>query len=91
VLRITCTTNNEGATVKVEGRVADRWVDELARVAAAALGKTPRVLFDMSDVTFVDLRGAALLRALHQRGVELVACSAFVQTLLSGGPDGSIE
>ena len=90
MLRITCTSSSEeSATVKVEGSVSDRWVDELARVAAAALAKMPRVLLDMSDVTFIDPRGLALLQSLQRRGAEVAACSAFVAMLLKGGPEGS--
>lgn len=92
MLRITCTSSSEAsATVKVEGSVSDRWVDELARVTMAALGRMPKVLLDMSDVTFIDLRGVALLQSLQRRGVEVIACSAFVATLLAGGPDGTVK
>lgn len=85
VLRITCTTwVGDSQRVRVEGRVAGEYVAELARVVTAAIDRPSRVVLELSDVTFIDQAGAALLRDLRERGVELAECSAFVETLVNG-------
>ena len=88
MLRITCMGSEAVArTVKVEGRISGEYVAELSRVASEALETAPHILLDLSDVTFVDQDGAALLRTLRRRGVELVDCSSFVLSLVNGGTE----
>ncbi len=84
VLRITSTKTSTAGTLKVEGRLAGQWVDELSRAAAAALGDTPSVVLNLADVTFVDAAGVALLRELRARGFALADCSTFVSGLIDG-------
>jgi anti-anti-sigma regulatory factor len=83
VLRITSNGSDDRPRLKVEGRVADQWADELDRVVSLALSTGP-VVMDLSEVTFVDQHGAGILRRLRGRGVRLAFCSAFVTTLLAG-------
>ena len=83
MLRITSSRNDTTGTLKVEGRLAGQWVDELARAAAAA--DAPRLVLDLADLTFVDADGASLLRTLRSRGVALNDCSTFVASLIDGG------
>jgi anti-anti-sigma regulatory factor len=83
VLRITSVTSpGEARVLRVEGRIAEQWVDELSRVALAPQTDSGGLVLDLSGVTFVDQRGVALLRRLRCLGVELVEGSAFVQGLL---------
>ena len=70
--------------LKVEGRLAGEFVDELSRVATKALAQSG-VTLDLADVTFVDLHGARVLRALRDAGVELADPSEFVLALMNGG------
>jgi ABC-type transporter Mla MlaB component len=86
MLRITSSGNGAGPRhFRLEGRLADRWVEELARESELALAAEGALTLDLSFVTFVDARGASLLRALARRGVELTGGSSFIATLLSGG------
>lgn len=85
MLRITCQlTVGDTRRVKVEGRIAGEYVAELSRAVSRALGGARRVVLEMSDVTFIDQAGAALLRQLREQGVELDECSDFVNTLVNG-------
>lgn len=85
MLRITCASAPSATrTVKIEGRITGEYVPELARAVTRAVGGAPRVVLDMSDVTFVDQAGATLLRQFRQQGVELVECSTFISTLVNG-------
>ena len=84
VLRITpVATTNGSKRLKVEGRLAGPFVEELARAATGDRSGT--VAIDLADVTFVDQRGVELLRSLRTDGVDLIDCSQFVQTLVNGG------
>jgi anti-anti-sigma regulatory factor len=77
--------DEEGLTMKVEGRLTVEYVDELARAARHAIADSSRLILDMADVSFVDQRGAELLRLLRGEGVEFSRCSQFVRTLMNGG------
>jgi anti-anti-sigma regulatory factor len=86
VLRITRIDPIEDPeTVKVEGRVAGPWVEELSRIAERALAESPRVVVDLSGVTFVDREGIELLRNLRARCAGLHGSSSYVAALLNGG------
>jgi anti-anti-sigma regulatory factor len=71
--------------VRLEGRLAGPWVDELARVVSSTRRPAARVVLDMSDVTFADRNGVRLLQALRREGIELVECSPFILSLVNGG------
>jgi ABC-type transporter Mla MlaB component len=83
MLRISEANGSGPAMLRLEGRLADRWVDEFARVVSAA--EPGLVSIDLSDVSFVDARGVELLQQLGRRGVGLVGGSPFVVGLVSGG------
>ena len=85
MLRITPTHSAGVDTLKVEGRLAGQWVEELSRAAASARAEAPRVVLDLAQVTFVDADGIVLLRALRDGGVALTDCSSFVSSLIDDG------
>ena len=68
--------------LKLEGRLADSWVDELARVAGIAMNDGAQVTFDLDGLSFVDVRGVALLRGAVERGARLSGGSTFVTALM---------
>jgi anti-anti-sigma regulatory factor len=74
----------DGGVVVLElaGEVRGPWVDELRRVAESVLEVGAALRVDLSDVSFVDRRGAVLLNRLADRDVALVNCSAFVTEAL---------
>jgi anti-anti-sigma regulatory factor len=75
-------------TAKVEGEIAGDHVHEVSRFAASALGQGLHVVLDLSDVTFVDHAGAAVLRTLRDQGVEFVDGSSFISSLVNGPSTG---
>ena len=82
-MKVTTTMDQSGQTVfKLEGRLADSWVDELARVAAAATNGGAQVILDLEGLSFVDVRGLALLRGAAERGARLTGGSPFVAALI---------
>jgi ABC-type transporter Mla MlaB component len=70
------------ATLKLEGQVRGRWVDELRRACVEALAATGRLTLDLADVSFIDASGVALFQELAARGVALSKCSLFAAELL---------
>ena len=83
MLRITEVVDGSGLLLKLEGKLRDQWVEELARVAARPRpdGRGP-IRLDLSSVTFADEAGVRLLRELMRQGVEIAATSAFIAALL---------
>ena len=83
MLRITEVADGSGLLLKLEGKLREPWVEELARSARRPLpeGHGP-IRLDLSSVTFADEAGVRLLRELLQQGVEIAATSAFVAALL---------
>ena len=66
MLKVTTMDQNETVTLKIEGRLAGPWVQEVTRVwvdAARSTGQT--VVVDLSSVTFIDSPGRALLAIDH--------------------------
>lgn len=83
MLKVTTMTNEPGRIVlKLEGRLADSWVDELARVAAVITNDGAQLIFDLDGLSFLDVRGLALLRSAAERGAILTGGSLFVNALI---------
>ena len=78
MLRIELTRNESGATtVRATGRLSGPWVAELER---SLTERDPGhiVVFDLTDVTFVDREGIEYLRMLRRLALVDLRCSAFV-------------
>jgi anti-anti-sigma regulatory factor len=86
MVRITCTTAPDGTpTMKVEGRLVDAAIGELARTANAVVDRGERVRLELSGVSFTDEAGADLLRQLVRRGALLEGESVFLRSAIYGG------
>ena len=73
---------NHSVTLKLEGRVVGPWVGELSQVCDVLLTEERSLKLDLSDVTFVDASGVAVLYSLKTRGVAFINCSPFVEQQL---------
>jgi hypothetical protein len=86
VLRITrVDAMDDSDTLKLEGRIAGPWVDELARLAQAPRPGR-RLVLDVTDVSFADEAGARLLRDLTDHHAELRGASLLLARLLERRP-----
>jgi anti-anti-sigma regulatory factor len=84
LLKVTTMTDEPGRIVlKLEGRLADSWVDELARVASAMTNDGVELIFELDGLSFVDVRGLALLLGAAERGARLTGGSPFVTALIN--------
>ena len=73
MLRISYENNPQSATLKLEGKLAGPWVDEVVRTWSDVVGDRPAkdVTVDLSGVMFIDGDGKKLLRWMLQRGARL--------------------
>ena len=93
MLRITVVESSARAvTLRVEGRVAGPWVEELRTTCNVHTGPDPVQLYlELEDVSFVDASGVAYLKQLREQGVEFFRVSPFLTELFKNDslPDGS--
>lgn len=69
-------------TLRLEGHLGGPWVDELRRSCDRVFSRGKRLTLNLSEVSFIDRDGVALLRALKRREVEVRDCSPFVELQL---------
>lgn len=93
MLRITIVESTATAvTLRVEGRIAGPWVDELRSTCNVHTGPEPvQLSLELGDVSFVDTAGVAFLKELRDQGVWLSHPSPFLKELFDNdfSPDGS--
>jgi outer membrane protein TolC len=82
MLRITVEEGRDLMVVKLEGRLAGPWVDELEQSWSAVAGRSARLALDLSGVTFVDDEGKKLLGAMFGEGVELRATDCMNKSII---------
>ena len=81
MLRISRVEDGASVRFKLEGKLLEPWIAELATLCSQA-GGGRRVLLDLASVSFVDAAGARLLTSLLDDGAQVVAASSFVAELL---------
>lgn len=76
MLKITTDKEAGRTRVKLEGRLAGPWVEELKQCwqQSAAAGEPVKVV-ELNEVIFIDAAGKKLLADMHRQGVALTACS----------------
>jgi hypothetical protein len=82
VFRVTRERHVDGVVLKLEGRLAAAWVEELAGVIGAAAGEGARVTLDLHDLSFADAQGVAVIRVAVEGGARLVGGSRFIECLI---------
>jgi hypothetical protein len=84
MLRISNRTSAEEVRWSLCGRLAGPWVGELRSSwdQAREWPRHRRHVIDLSDVTFIDERGEALLGELMEEGAEFVAQGVYTRHLL---------
>ncbi len=84
MLRITVQKSKQEVTIKLEGRVAGPWVEELHRTwlsQAPSLG-SKRLCVDLCEVTFVDAKGKQVLTDIRKGGADFRADTAMTKSLV---------
>ncbi len=91
MLRITVNNDNGATHLKIEGRLMGAWVRELESCWRQAMTRQPppRIIVELTDVSFVDGEGGELLKPMAAQGVDLIAVDllmkAFVEEITEGG------
>jgi anti-anti-sigma regulatory factor len=86
MLKISIEKSPRLTTLKLEGRLALAWVEELDRAfrAASAAPADGRIAVDLSDVTFVCEEGKRLLEQMHSGGAKLKGSGCVTRSLVEG-------
>lgn len=86
MMKITFFKDSESAVLKVEGRLAGPWVDELEKTWHSVTPATSasHLVLDLCDVTFVDAEGRQLLAEMHEAGVDLIGEGIMTNYMIEG-------
>ena len=83
MLKVTTTDQNHTLTLKLEGKLAGPWVQEVTRVWSDN-AQTPRggYVIDLRSVTFIDSPGKALLATMSRHGAKLIATDCLTRNIV---------
>ena len=83
MLKVTTTDQNQTTTLKLEGKLAGPWVQEVTRVWSDTAQKTrDGYVIDLRSVTFIDRPGRALLAAMSKHGAQLIATDCLTRNIV---------
>lgn len=96
MLRVTVVDLSDSTVVlRLEGRLTGYWVEELRRTCAAhafaahnghTLSAEVQLSLELSEVSFADAAGIALLKELQRGGADLIRPTPFMAEQLKDGP-----
>ena len=83
MLKVTTTNQNQTITLKLEGKLAGPWVQEVTRVWSDT-AHTPRsgYVVDLRSVTFIDSPGQALLKTMSRHGAQFIASDCLTRNIV---------
>jgi len=83
MLKVTTMSQNQTVTLKLEGKLAGPWVQEVTRVwdDTAQNGRGGYVI-DLRSVTFIDNPGRALLATMSRHGAQLIATDCLTRNIV---------
>mgnify|MGYP003579361927 CR=1 FL=1 len=83
MLKVTTTNQNQTITMKLEGKLAGPWVQEVTRVWVDT-AQSPRsgYVVDLRSVTFIDGPGQALLATMSRQGARLIAADCLTLNIV---------
>ena len=83
MFKLTCEIVDEDTvTLKIEGRIVGRWVEELDAECKKCLAKKSKLVIDLSGVSFIDDRGIKVLKGMRGDRTRLTGHSLFLSGLL---------
>jgi ABC-type transporter Mla MlaB component len=79
MLKITrAVLSHEEITLRLDGRVAGQWVELLRDSAESVLDEGLKLNVDLTNISFIDCEGVAVIRHLLQRGAHHQNAPLFV-------------
>jgi hypothetical protein len=97
MLRITINRDEKTKALRLEGRLAGEWINELRNCWEQLPEISPAIdmKVDLTGVTWVSDEGKELLAMMHRQGAELVTAdvlmSAIVAEIVESAPSQSTE
>ena len=90
MLRITVKNGKQPTILKLEGKLAGPWVDELLRTWSELRVKRPGLTasLDLSDVSYVDADGKRILSRMLRKGVKLENARLMTKYIVDQVKDG---
>ena len=90
MLKVTTTNQDQTITLKLEGKLAGPWVQEVTRVWADT-AQSPRYgcVVDLRSVTFIDNPGQQLLAKMSRNGAQLIAADCHTRNIVDEIKRGS--
>jgi hypothetical protein len=83
MLKVTTTNQDQTITLKLEGKLAGPWVQEVTRVWDDTAGSPQGgYVVDLRSVTFIDNPGRALLTTMSRRGAQLIATDCLTRNIV---------
>jgi hypothetical protein len=82
MLRIIVERNLNSATMKLAGRLAGPWLEELDRTWADVRRDADGVLLDLSEVTFVAPEGRERLESMYKEGARFKTSSCLGKSIV---------
>lgn len=85
MLRIHVLPLDESVRLRLEGKLVHPWVDELVKVWMGLVSARPKpalIEVDLSDVSYVDGCGRALLAAMGKEGCVLMGTGPFIAAMI---------
>jgi anti-anti-sigma regulatory factor len=76
--------SNSSVTLKVEGRIVSDSASLLEAECLRHLVRGYKVVLDFGGVTFIDARGAAVLKELKAENLELINCWPLIEEQIIG-------
>ena len=85
MLKITLHDQPDQLRLRLEGRLVGPWVQELNQCWRTAISTTANraVVVDLREVDFVDTDGQALLETMRREGVQLIAATPLIRSVLA--------
>jgi anti-anti-sigma regulatory factor len=82
MLKVTTEDAEQTVTLKLEGKLAGPWVQEVTRVWVDTALSPRGYVVDLTSVTFVDTTGRALLATMSRRGATFIASDCLMRTIV---------
>ena len=89
MLKITSVVvSEEEITLQLDGRVSGQWVELLRETAESVLKQGVRLNVDLTNISFIDCEGIALIKNLIERAVRHINAPLFVAEQIKKCKDG---
>jgi anti-anti-sigma factor len=84
MLRISLQESPQAGILKLEGKLSGPWVRELEECWLGATSEHPhqQLIVDLTQVSFIDSEGKALLARMYARGARFLACTPLNKTMV---------